>query len=229
MTCCSAPAAVEGVWGEIVGVVGNVRQANLDEEPALTVYHPYSQIVEHDMYLLVRTGSSAQAASVAANLPSRLTSVDPSREWWDVRAMAQVIRDSDSIRLRRFVLILLGTFAAIALILGAVGMYGVASSAVAERTKEIGVRMALGATRPAIFRQMLGDMLVLATAGVALGSAGALTLTRLIRAMLFGISAADPMTYGAVAALLAAVVLLATYLPARRATQVDPMVALRDD
>jgi putative ABC transport system permease protein len=229
MTCCSAPAAVEGVWREIVGVVGNVRQANLDEEPALTVYRPYSQIVEHDMYLLVRTGSSAQAAPVAANLQSRLTSLDPSREWWDVRAMAQVIRDSESIRLRRFVLILLGTFAAIALILGAVGMYGVASSAVAERTKEIGVRMALGATRPAIFRQMLGDMLVLATAGVALGSAGALTLTHLIRAMLFGISATDPMTYGAVAALLAAVVLLATYLPARRATQVDPMVALRDD
>ncbi len=229
MTCCSAPAPVEGVWREIVGVAGDVRQANLDEEPASTVYRPYTQIVEHDMFLLLRAGSAAHAARIAVDLRSQLAGVDPTRDWWDVRAMSQVIHDSESLRLRRFVLILLGGFAGIALILAAIGIYGVASGAVAERTKEIGVRIALGATRPLIFRQLVGEMMVLAAAGAALGSAGALTLTRLIRAMLFGIGAADPATYVVVAILLWGVVLLATYLPARRAMRIDPIAALRDD
>ncbi len=229
MTCCSAPAPVEGVWREIVGIAGDVRQANLDEEPAATVYRPYTQIVEHDMFLLLRAASAAQAARIAVDLRSRLSAADPFREWWDVRAMSQVIHDSDSIRLRRFVLILLGGFAGLALILAAVGMYGVASGAVAERTKEIGVRIALGATRSLILRQLLGEMLVLTAAGVALGSAGTLALTRLIRAMLFGVGAADPATYSGVAIVLGGVVVLATYLPARRAVRIDPIAALRDE
>jgi ABC-type antimicrobial peptide transport system permease subunit len=213
----------------VVGVVGDVRQANLDEAPASTLYRPYSQIVEHDMFLLVRAESAAQAARIAIELPSQLAGVDANREWWNVRPMSRVIRESESIRLRRFVLIVLGGFAGIALILAAVGMYGVASGVVAERTKELGVRIALGATRPMIFRQMLGEMLVLAAAGVGLGSAAAVALTRLIRAMLFGIGASDPPTYLAVAFILGSVVLGATYLPARRAMQIDPIAALRLD
>jgi putative ABC transport system permease protein len=229
MTCCTAPAAVENVWREIVGVAGDVRQANLDEAPALTLYRPYAQIVEHDMFMVLRAASDADARRVTLELRAHLTAVDPSRDWWDPRSMAKVIRDSDSIRLRRFVLILLGSFAAIALLLAAVGIYGVASSLVGERTKEIGVRIALGATRPAVFRHVLGEMLAIAATGVALGCAGALLLTRLIRNMLFGVSATDGVTYMAVGLLLGGVVLLAACIPARRAMRIDPMVALRTE
>jgi putative ABC transport system permease protein len=229
MTCCTAPAAVENVWREIVGVAGDVRQANLDEAPALTVYRPYAQIIEHDMFMVLRAASDADASRVTLELRAHLTPVDPNRDWWDPRSMAKVIRDSGSIRLRRFVLILLGNFAAIALLLAAVGIYGVASSLVGERTKEIGVRIALGATRPAVFRHVLGEMLAIAAVGVALGCAGALLLTRLIRNMLFGVSATDGVTYMAVGLLLGGVVLLAACIPARRAMRIDPMVALRTE
>jgi predicted permease len=229
MTCCTAPGPVEGVWREIIGVVGDVRQVNLDEDPAATVYRPYEQIVEHDMYLVLRARSDRDAGRIATELRSQMSGVDSNKAWWDVLPMWQVIRGSESIRLRRFVLILLGSFAAIALVLAAVGIYGVASSAVVERTKEIGVRIALGATRRVVFRQMLGEMMVLAAGGVVLGSAGALALTRLIRTMLFGVSATDAATYVGVAILLGGVVLLATYVPARRAMQIDPIVALRHE
>jgi putative ABC transport system permease protein len=229
MTCCSAAAPVDGVWREIVGVVGDVRQANMDEEPALTIYRPYEQIVEHDMYLLLRARSAPDASRIVGELRSLMVGVHPGSEWWDVRSMAQAISDSESIRLRRFVLILLGSFAAIALMLAAVGIYGVASSAVVERTKEIGVRIALGASRPVVFRQILGDMMTLALGGVVVGAVGTLTLTRLIRTMLFGVSPVDTATYVGVAALFGAVVLLATFVPARRAMQIDPIVALRTE
>lgn len=229
MTCCVTPGPVEGVWREVVGVVGDVRQTNLDEAPALTIYRPYAQIVEHDMYLALRARSASDTSRIVSELRSQMTTVDPSREWWDVRPMWQIIRGSESIRLRRFVLILLGSFAGIALVLAAVGIYSVASSAVVERTKDIGVRIALGATRAVVFRQMLTEMMVLATGGVALGSAGALAVTRLIRTMLFGVTATDGVTYVGVAVLLGGVVLLATYIPARRAMRIDPIVALRHE
>jgi putative ABC transport system permease protein len=229
MTCCSAPAPVEGLWREIVGVVGDVRQANLDEEPARTLYRPHAQIVEHDMYLVLRARSAADASRVAAELRSRLIAVDPGREWAEARAMSQIIRDSESIRLRRFVLILLGSFAGIALILAAVGVYGVTSSAVAERTKEIGIRIALGATRPLVFGHVVGEMMAVAAAGMAVGAAGAIALTRVIRTMLFDVSTTDGATYLGVTLLLGGVVLLASCVPARRAMQVDPVTALRHD
>jgi putative ABC transport system permease protein len=229
MTCCTAPGPVEGVWREIIGVVGDVRQVNLDEDPAATVYRPYEQIVEHDMYLVLRARSDRDAGRIATELRSQMSGVDSNKAWWDVLPMWQVIRGSESIRLRRFVLILLGSFAAIALVLAAVGIYGVASTAVVVLTKEMGVRFALGATRRVVFRQMLGEMMVLAAGGVVLGSAGALALTRLIRTMLFGVSATDAATYVGVAILLGGVVLLATYVPARRAMQIDPIVALRHE
>jgi putative ABC transport system permease protein len=127
------------------------------------------------------------------------------------------------------VLILLGSFAGIALILAAIGVYGVTSSAVAERTKEIGVRIALGATRPVVFRHVLGEMMAVAIAGMALGAAGALALARLIRTMLFDVSTTDGATYLGVSLLLGGVVLLASCIPARRAMHVDPVTALRDE
>ena len=229
MTCCSAPAPVEGVWREIVGVAGDVRQANLDDAPALSIYRHYTQIVEHDMYLLVRASSPAAAMRIGASLRGQVMALDPTRDWADVRAMWQVISESDSIRLRRFVLILLGSFACLALTLSAVGLYGIAAGAVVERTKEIGVRIALGATRSVVFRDLLREMMMLAAGGIVVGSAGALVLTRLIRSMLFGIHATDPPTYVGVALLLGAVVLVATYIPARRAMRIDPIVALRHE
>jgi len=229
MSCCSAAGPVEGVWREVVGVVGDVRQANLDEEPAATLYRPYSQIVEHDMYLMVRARSAPEAASITVHLRSHLVAADPNREWSDVRPMRQVIRESESIRLRRFVLILLGSFAGLALVLAAVGIYGVTACGVAERTREIGVRIALGATRGVVLQQVLGETALLAAAGLALGSLAALGLTRFISSLLFDVSSTDAATYVAVSFLLAGITLASGYLPARRATRVDPIAALRHE
>ncbi len=229
MSCCSTAQPPEGVWREVIGVVGDVRQGNLDEDPAVTLYRPYSQIVEHDMYLMVRARSASETASVATLLRSRLPAGEANGEWEGVRPMRQVIRESESIRLRRFVILLLGSFAGLALVLAAVGVYGVAAYTVVERTREIGVRMALGATRPVVFRQVLGEALATAVAGLVLGSLAALALTRLISSMLFGVRLLDVVTYLGVSFVLVAVVLLAGYLPARRATRVDPMTALRHE
>jgi putative ABC transport system permease protein len=227
MSCCSTAGPVEGVWREIVGVVGDVRQANLDEQPAVTLYRPYSQIVEHDMYLTVRGRSTSDAARIAAHLRSHLLALDPSKEWSDAREMWQVIHESESIKLRRFVLILLGSFSGLALLLAALGVYGVMAHSVAERTREIGIRVALGAERPVVLRQVLGEAMMLALAGLVLGTIAALALTRFISTLLFGVSSTDAVTYLGASLLLASIALLATCIPARRATRVDPMVVLR--
>ena len=227
MTCCATPGPVEGVWRRIVGVVRDIRQANLDAHLSATIYRPYGQIVEHDMFLVLRASSSEDAGRLTRDLRAQLLAVDPARDWMTPRPMWQMIRDSESIRLRRFVLTLLGTFAALALILAAVGIFGVASSVVAERTREIGIRMALGATRTAVFRQIIGEMAALAVAGTAAGLIAAAALTRTITAMLFGVSPADAATYVAVAIVLGVVVLIASWIPARKATRIDPLVALR--
>jgi len=227
MTCCSTAGPVENVWREIVGVVGDIRQGNLDETPAATIYRPYTQIVEHDMYLMARVGSTADRAGVAAELRTRLNAVDASRTWWDVRPMEQVIYESESIRLRRFVLILLGSFATLALLLAAVGLYGVMACFVIERRREIGIRVALGATRPVVIRQVLAEAGRLAVTGLVLGCLSARLLTQLISTMLFGVSSTDAVTYVSVSLVLGGVALFASYVPARRAARVDPMLALR--
>jgi putative ABC transport system permease protein len=227
-SCCSAAGPVEGVWREIVGVVGDVRQGNLDEPPAMTLYRPYSQMVEHDMYLVVRAASARDASRLARTLGARLLTLDPNQEWADVRPMSDVIDGSESIRLRRFVLVLLGSFAGLALLLAGIGTYGVMAYAVAGRTQEIGIRMALGATRLAVFRQILAETLTMTLAGIAIGGVGAYLLSRFIAAMLVGVSATDVATYAGVSLLLVGVALAASYLPARRATRVDPSTALRE-
>ena len=228
MTCCSAPGPVSAVWREIVGVVKDVRQANLDEQPAATLYRPYSQIVEHDMYLMVRIDSAGDAARVGRDLRARLALTAPGTEWADILPLQQIIDGSESIRLRRFVLILLGSFAALALLLAAVGLYGVMAYIVEDRRREIGIRMALGATSPVVLRQVLGEAMRLALTALVVGAVAAQLVTRLISKMLFGVSSMDAVTYLAVWVLLTAVALLATYLPARRAAQVDPILALRE-
>jgi putative ABC transport system permease protein len=228
-SCCAAAGLVEGVWREIVGVVGNVRQGNLDEAPAMTIYRPYTQIVEHDMYLVARAGSAADVAPIAAHLRSHLLAATPARDWSNPRPMREIIRQSESIRLRRFVLTILGGFAVVALLLAALGVYGVITYSVTERTAEIGVRMAMGATRPVVFGEVLGEAASLVCTGLALGIMAALVLTRLIASMLFDVHATDAATYLSVCALLVGFVLFAACLPARRATRLDPIAALRHE
>ena len=229
MTCCTAAGPVENVWREIVGVAADVRQANLDEQPALTLYRPYSQIVEHDMYLMARARSSSDATRLATSLRSQLLAVDPNKDWEEVRRMRDVINGSESIRLRRFVLILLGSFATLAVLLSAVGTYGVMAYSVADRTREIGIRVALGATRSIVLKQVLWESMKLTLAGLVIGALAAQVLTRFISSMLFGVRSTDAVTYLGVSLVLASVALLASYLAARRATRIDPLVALRQE
>ncbi len=227
MTCCSSGGPVEGVWREIVGVVGDIRQGNLDEAPAMTMYRPYSQIVEHDMYLMVRTRAGADMGRVVRELPAQLLAIDTGKWWLQMQPMRQVIDWSGAIRLRRFMLVLLGCFAGLALLLAAIGTFGVLAHAVAERTTEIGIRMALGATRPVILANVLAESLALTAVGLAAGAAAAYLLSGLLGALLFEIDATDAPTYLCVSLLLVLVALLASYVPARRATRVDPISALR--
>ena len=228
MTCCATAGPVENVWREIVGVVGDIRQANLDEAPAATIYRPYTQIVEHDMFLMVRTRTDRDMARVAASLPGELRKADPTMNWSDVQPMHQVIAQSGAIRERRFVMSLFGAFAVLALILAAVGLYGVMAYFVAERRREIAVRIALGATRPIVLKQVLGEALRLLTIGLVAGALITQAVTRLISSLLFGVATTDAATHLAVFGLLGTVAMLASYLPARHAATLDPMRALRD-
>ena len=228
MTCCAAAGPVENVWREIVGVAADIRQANLDEAPAATIYRPFTQIVEHDMFLMVRARTDRDVPRVAAALPGVLRGVDRAMDWWDVRPMRQVIADSGAIRGRRFVVRLLGGFAVLALALAAVGLYGVMAYVVAERRREIAVRVALGATRTIVLNQVLGEAVRLLTAGLVAGAIAAQFLTRLIASLLFGVGASDVPTHLVVFAVLATVTLLASYVPARRAAGIDPIAVLRE-
>ena len=149
-------------------------------------------------------------------------------DWWEVRPMRQVIAESGAIRGRRFVVRLLGTFAALALILAGVGLYGVMAYFVAERRRELAVRVALGATRPAVFKQVLGEAVRLLVIGLVAGAIAAQFLTRVIASLLFGVAATDVPTYVVVFVVLSTVALVASYLPAHRAARVDPLAVLRE-
>jgi putative ABC transport system permease protein len=175
------------------------------------------------MTLVVR--ASGESVGVLALVREQLRSVGGTLPVYDVKTMAQVV--ADSVAHPRFSSLLMGVFAGVALLLAAVGIYGVISFAVSQRTHEIGIRMALGAQRSDILKLVVGQGMILTLVGVALGLVGAFALTRFLESLLFGVTATDPATFAAVAAVLAAVALLACYLPARRATRVDPMVALR--
>jgi putative ABC transport system permease protein len=226
--CCAAPGPLAGVTREIVGIAEDVRQANLDEAPALTIYRPFSQIVEHDMFLLLRARTPGDAARIAPDLRARLAAAAAGTDWSDARLLRDVIRDSESIRLRRFVLMLLGGFSGLALMLAAVGVYGVMAYSIGERRREIAIRVALGATRQRVLKDVLAEAMRLALAALVLGGIAAQLVSRAIASMLFGVGRSDIVTYAIVWIVLGGVAAAASYLPARRAARLDPMVALKD-
>ena len=210
------------VW-EIVGIVGDVKHSGLDKQVTPAVFLSYLQTPEARMSLVVRTASDP--ASMIRAVKDQVYVVDRDQPMYKIRTMDQVVAESQSSP--RFTLIVLGIFAAVALALAAVGIYGVISYAVTQRTREIGIRIALGAERGDVLRLVVGQGTALAVAGVVAGLAAAFALTRLMSSLLFGVSATDPAIFAGASLFLAAVALAASYLPARRAMRVDPMVSLR--
>ncbi|HEV2915191.1 MAG TPA: ABC transporter permease [Pyrinomonadaceae bacterium] len=208
---------------EIVGVVGDVRHRGLDIEPAPEVYLPHQQQAWNWGYFVIRTRT--EPSGLAASVIAQILSIDKDQAVARVQTLDQMI--AGSVARPRFYMLLLTVFAGVGLILTVVGIYGVMAYSVAERTHEIGIRMALGARQRDVLRMVLGHGMLLALAGIALGLAAAFLLTRVVASLLFEVSATDPLTFACVALLAALVALLACYIPARRATRVDPMIALR--
>ncbi|MFL5578252.1 MAG: ABC transporter permease [Gemmatimonadaceae bacterium] len=209
--------------GEIVGIVGDVRETDLAEPAYPTTYLPYNTLPLGDVAVLVRSTAGAELVEGAAR--TVLRELDADLPIYDMRRLTEVI--AESVSQPRFYTLLLAGFAAIALVLAAVGIYGVISYAVTLRTRELGIRVALGASSGQVVRMVLGQGFALTLAGVAVGLGAAFLLTRVIASLLFGVGALDPLTYGAVAGVLLGVAALASYVPARRAARVDPLLAMR--
>lgn len=214
-------------WMTIVGIVADVRQMGIDAPVKAEMYMPYRQAGSQYWYaprdLVIR--ASVDPISLATAVTARVREVDPDQPVSNIRTMEQVL--GEEFQQRRTGTTLLGVFAALAMLLAALGLYGVLSYFVTQRTPEFGVRMALGAQTADILRLVLARGMSLALAGVVIGLAASFALTRLMQSLLFEVNASDPATFAAIAALLALVAFAACYIPARRATKVDPMVALR--
>jgi putative ABC transport system permease protein len=208
---------------EVVGVVGDVRPNGFDSEPRQEIYLPYAQSPATLVTWVVRTAGDPVSQLTA--IKEKIREANPAQAFLSIATMDQLA--DRTLGQRRFNLLLLGSFATLALSLAGVGLYGLISFSTAQRTHEIGVRMALGARGGDVQRLVIGQGLRLVLAGIALGLAGALALTRLMGSLLWGISATDPLTFIAISILLFSVAFLACWIPARRATKVDPMVALR--
>ncbi len=207
----------------VVGMVGDVRQWGLDEQPLRQFFRPYTQAAWPVMNVVVRTGTAP--AGFAGPVKKALAEIERDRPVSHVETMEDVV--SDSVGPRRFPMVLLTAFAALALALGAVGILGVVSYSVTQRTHEIGIRMALGARTADVLKLVLRGSMTWVLAGIGLGIAGSIGLTPLLRDLLYGVRPADPLVLAAVSAVLVGVALVASYIPAHRATKVDPIVALR--
>jgi putative ABC transport system permease protein len=209
---------------QIIGVVGNVRHVGLDADPHLEIYQLLGQAQWPSMFVAMRSATS-DPTSLTSAAQNAVWSVNKDVPLASIRTMQD--RIANSVERRTFSMFLLSIFAAVAMLLAAIGLYGVMSYSVAQRTQEIGIRMALGARKADVLALVVKHGMALALAGIAAGAILSLAMARLISGMLFGITATDPLTFASVAALLGTVAFLANYLPARRASKVDPMVALR--
>jgi putative ABC transport system permease protein len=214
-----------GPWVTIVGVVNDVRQGAPDQPPLPEFYLSYRLVAGQEMSLVVRTAGDPDA--LASRVVGAIRSVDATQPVFGVKSMERLLANAEAER--RFSLLLLSLFAAIALLLSSLGIYGVMAYSTSQRRHEIGIRMALGAASPDVLRLVLRQGMGLVVLGLAIGLFGAWALSRVLAGQLYGISARDPLTYAAVATLLGAVALVATWLPARRATRVDPMISLRSE
>jgi putative ABC transport system permease protein len=213
-------------WVTVVGIVANVSEMGLQAPPKAEMYFPYQQtdvLWNSPRDLVIHTSGDPMA--LASAVRSQVWSVDPSQPVSNVRPLTDIL--SGELVQQRLGTVLLAVFAGLALLLASIGIYGVLSYGVAQRTQEIGVRMALGATRARVLRLVVADAVILSAAGIGLGLVAAFGLTRLMAALLFGISSTDPLTFASVPLILVMVSLLAGYIPARRATRVDPIDAVR--
>ena len=212
-------------WETVVGVVGRVKQYTLDSDSRIALYLPQTQYPTRAMNIVLR--SAADPAALARAVKQQIHELDSDLPLYNVRTMNQ--RLDESLAQRRFAMLLLTLFASVALALAVIGTYGVMSYLVNQGTREIGIRIAMGATHRAIERLIVWKGLALALCGVAIGTTGAFAVSRLMRSLLFGVTPFDPFTFVAISLLLTLVALLASYIPARRVAQIDPIVALRDE
>jgi putative ABC transport system permease protein len=211
------------LWRTVVGILQDVKQAGLDAPHTMQVYLPHAQYSSRYLTLVVR--SKSEPMNLAPEIRQQINQLDPDQAVSNVATMDQVL--SDSVASPRFSAALLVSLAGLGLLLATVGVYGVLSYGVSQKTREIGIRMALGAARKDVLSLVVGQGMKLLLLGVVAGTAAALLLTRLMSGLLFGVTASDPVTFGGIAIFLGAVALMACYIPARRAAKVDPMVALR--
>jgi len=213
------------VTGEIVGVVGSVREMGPKEPPSPAIYRPYAQMPMTQMTMALATQRDPLTVARAATAAVR--EIDPDQPVADVQTLERLV--DNTVAQPRIILYVLAGFAAVALLLAALGLYGIVSYSVTQRQREIGVRVALGAQRRDVLRPILREGMALTAVGLVLGVAGALAATRLMQSLLFGVDPADPLTFAGVSIFLAAIALAASYIPARRATRLDPVAALRAD
>ena len=216
-------ASANAPWLTVVGVVGRVKQDALDAASRIAVYHPHAQFTSRALNIVLR--SRTDPVRLVSAVRKEVHALDPDLPLYNVRTMGE--RVDASLARRRFSMQLLSLFAALALGLAAIGIYGVIAYLVSQGTRELGIRMALGATPRGILLMIVRTGMIVALIGVAAGLAGAWALTRFMRSLLFGIDAADPLTFAAIALLLTLIALVASYVPARRAARIDPMVSLR--
>ena len=213
----------EHEFGEIVGVVGDVKYGKVEERFEPEMYVSYLQPTEDAYFVIARTSSSP--TQIVPAMRKEILALDKNVPVYDVKTMAE--RSAAATSRTRFNALLLGLFAALALLLASIGIYGVMAFSVSGRTKEIGIRMALGADSRRVLGLVMRDTVVLLAIGLALGIIGAIAVTRVLTSELYEVGATDPTTFAAVSIVLTLVALAAGYMPARRATKVDPMVALR--